>query len=518
MGHAGRWLAAIVFGLASAWAAARTSAAEAAHAADSQHPNILFIIYDDWGWREAGVYGCKWVKTPNFDRVAREGVRFDNCFTSNPKCSPCRASILTGRNTWQLESACCHNGVFSSKFAVYPDLLEQSGYFVGMAGKGWGPGDFAAGGFKRNPAGPSFNQYRSKPPTRAMGKTDYVRNFESFLKQRPAGKPFCFWMGFHEPHRAYEAGSGLRSGKQLADVQVPGYLPDTDTVRSDLLDYAVEVEWGDQQIGKALAALEAAGELDRTLIVVTSDHGMPFPFVKGQIFEDGFHLPLAMRWGAGIKPGRVVKDFVNVSDFAPTYLELAGLPAHPQMSGHSLKGILKSEKSGTIEKDRNVMLVGKERHDIGRPHDWGYPVRAIRTPEYLYVHNYFPDRWPAGNPETDYPNCDASPTKELIKSLGGYYYELTFGKRPERALYQISTDGDCLFNLINDPHYAAIADGLQAQMLDRLRAEKDPRALGNGRVFDTYHYTGANKNSYDAWLKARAAELSISAPSSAASK
>ncbi len=187
----------------------------------SPRPNILFIIYDDWGWRDAGAYGCSWVKTPNFDRVAREGVLFENCFTSNPKCSPCRASILTGRSTWQLEEACCHNGVFPSKFAVYPDLLEQSGYVVGLTGKGWGPGDFVAGGFKRNPAGPSFDKFKLQPPTPAMGKTDYVRNFEAFLKQRPDGKPFCFWMGFHEPHRAYEAGSGLARGKRLEDVKVP---------------------------------------------------------------------------------------------------------------------------------------------------------------------------------------------------------------------------------------------------------------------------------------------------------
>ncbi len=247
-------------------------------------------------------------------------------------------------------------------------------------------------------------------------------------------------------------------------------------MRSDLLDYAVEVEWGDQQVGKALAALEAVGELDRTLIVVSSDHGMPFPFVKGQIHEDGFHLPLAMRWGAGIKPGRVVKDFINVRDFAPTYLELAGLSMHPQMSGRSLRGILQSEKSGSIEADRNVMLVGKERHDVGRPHDWGYPVRAIRTPDYLYVQNYFPERWPAGDPETDYPNCDASPTKELLKALGGYYFDLSFGKRQPRELYKISNDGGCVFNLINDPFYAATADELQTRMLGILRSEKDPRA------------------------------------------
>src|SRR6186997_3089832 len=93
-----------------------TSAAEK----KSTRSNILFIIFDDWGWQHSGAYGCDWVKTPNFDRIAREGVLFKNAFTSNPKCSPCRASILTGRNSWQLEEAACHFGLFPSKFAVYP--------------------------------------------------------------------------------------------------------------------------------------------------------------------------------------------------------------------------------------------------------------------------------------------------------------------------------------------------------------------------------------------------------------
>ena len=273
----------------------------------------------------------------------------------------------------------------------------------------------------------------------------------------------------------------------------------------------MEVEWADSHIGKALELLEANGELENTLIVVTSDHGMPFPFVKGQIFEDGFHLPLAMRWGKEIKAGRVVEDFVNVRDFAPTFLEMAGLKSSSQMTGHSLVKTLQSEKSGWIDKSQNVMLTGKERHDLGRPNDWGYPVRAIRTPEFLYVHNYFPDRWPAGNPETDYPNCDASPTKELIKSLGGYYYDLSFGKRPADALFKLADDPECLRNLANDPFYANTMDELREKLFTTLRKEKDPRALGDGAIFDTYQFVGGNGKSYDTWLKRQSTKLEDSA-------
>lgn len=475
--------------------------------AQNTKPNILFVIFDDWGWRDSGAYGSDWVMTPNFDRVAREGVLFKNAFTSNPKCSPCRASILTGRNSWQLEEAMSHNGIFPSKFAVFPYLLEKAGYTIGLTGKGWGPGDFKSTGFKRNPAGPSFDEFKTTPPTTGISRNDYARNFEAFLKQRPAGKPFSFWMGFTEPHRAYERDSGVRSGKRLQDAKVPAYFPDTEIVRGDLLDYALEVEYADSHIGRALKLLEENGELENTLIVVTSDHGMPFPFVKGQIFEDGFHLPLAMRWGKTIKPGRVVEDFINVRDFAPTFLEVAGLKPHSQMTGRSLVKTLRSEKSGWIDPSQNVMLVGKERHDLGRPNDWGYPVRAIRTPEFLYVHNYFPDRWPAGNPETDYPNCDGSPTKELLKSLGGYYYDLSFGKRPPHALFRLSDDSECVRNLAHDPFFNATVEKLRAQMLAMLREEKDPRALGDGVIFDTYEWKGNRQRSYDTWLKRESFKL-----------
>src|SRR5262245_23411342 len=475
--------------------------ATAAHAADSR-PNILFIIFDDWnGSTHAGAYGCDWIKTPNFDRIAKEGVLFKNAFTSNPKCSPCRACILTGRNTWQLKEAVSHNGLFPAGFEVYPDLLEKAGYFVGLTGKGWGPGDFQTQAKRtRNPAGPGFNGLTQQVPASGIGRNDYPGNFAEFLKSRPKEQPFCFWMGFTEPHRAYEFDSGVRLGKKLDEIKVPAFLPDTDIVRRDLADYAIEVEWGDKQIGRALKILEDAGELNRTLVVVTSDHGMPFPYVKGQIHEDAFHLPLAMRWGDSIKPGRVVEDFVNVRDFAPTYLELAGLAVHPQMTGKSLAAILRSDKSGWIE-NRDVMLVGKERHDIGRPNDLGYPVRAIRTKDYLYVHNYHPERWPAGNPETDFGNCDPGPTKEVVKLLGGHFYELSFGKRLPDELYRLSDDPECVRNLANDLAFKQVAEDLRYKLVEMLKAEGDPRALGQTEVFDTYKYTAGRGKGYETWLQ-----------------
>jgi len=473
----------------------------AAEAGAPKRPNILIAIADDWSHGHAGVYGCRWIKTPAFDRVAREGVLFANAFTNNPKCSPCRASLLTGRNTWQLDEACNHFGIFPARWPVYPDLLERAGYHVGFTGKGWGPGDFRAGGFARNPAGKEYNTRKAKPPHLGVSGIDYASNFADFLAARKPGEPFCFWFGGQEPHRDYEEGVGRRSGKNPRDVTLPAYFPDSPVIRNDMLDYAVEVEWFDAQLGRILARLEEAGELDDTLVLVTSDHGMPFPRVKGQIYEHGFHLPLAVRWGARVGKGRVIEDFINVRDFAPTFLEAVGIEVPASMTGRSFLDILTSRKSGWVDPTRDRVLVGKERHDLGRPLDQGYPVRGVRTREFLYVLNYEPDRWPVGNPETGYRNCDDGPTKTLLISRFDEYYRLCFGKRPREELYRVTDDPDCVKNLAADPALRPVKQKLREDMEAALRQEGDPRVLGRGAIFDTYEYVGPRPHSYDAWLK-----------------
>jgi arylsulfatase A-like enzyme len=481
--------------------AAGMSVPRAAWAQSARRPNILFVIADDWGQDHAGAYGCGWIRTPSFDRVAREGVRFTHSFTSNPKCSPSRASILTGRNSWQLKEAVNHYSIFPSEFPVYPALLEKAGYFVGLTGKGWGPGDYRSTGFTHNPAGREYQSRKLNPPYKGISPNDYAANFEGFLAQRPKDAPFCFWLGTHEPHRAYEQGSGERAGRSPAEVVLPKYYPNHNTIRSDLLDYALEVEWVDRQLGLALRKLEQTGELDNTLIVVTSDHGMPFPRVKGQIYEHGFHIPMAVRWSAQVEAGRVVDDFINFRDLAPTFLEAAGLKPAPTMTGKSFLDVLKSGKAGIVDASRDVMLVGKERHDLGRPNDWGYPVRGIRTREFFYVRNYEPDRWPAGNPETGYRNCDPGPTKEFLLSGFDEYYRMSFGKRPAEELYHVASDPDCVKNLATDLKFAAVKRELRQRMDALLHEEGDPRALGHAEFFETIQYTGPRRHAYDTWLR-----------------
>jgi len=470
-----------------------------------QRPNILLAIGDDISWDGFSAYGTKYVNTPHFDRVAKEGIIFTNCFTSNPKCSPSRACLLTGKNTWELEEACCHYGIFSAKFKVYTDLLEESGYHVGYTGKGWAPGDYEAGGFKRNPAGPEYNMHRKKPPTKCISDKDYAKNFKEFLKKRPKGKPFCFWYGGHEPHRPYEKGSGIKSGKKIENVTVPDYLPDDDIVKSDILDYAYEIEWFDTHLGRMIKTLEDIGELDNTFIIATADNGMPFPRVKGQIYEDDNHLPLAICWKGVMKGGRKVEDFINFIDFAPTIMEIASLKPLEEMTGRSFLDIIKSDKSGQLTPSRDRVFIGKERHDLGRPGDVGYPVRAIRTREFLYLRNFEPSRWPTGNPETGYRNIDGSPSKSRVLELKEQgvdkYYNLAMGKRLAEELFQITKDPQCLNNLANDPKYAKVKKKLWEELKRVLEEQKDPRILGNGDTFDRYEYTGSKIHSWSHWIE-----------------
>jgi N-sulfoglucosamine sulfohydrolase len=216
------------------------------------------------------------------------------------------------------------------------------------------------------------------PPAAGIGNNDYAANFADFLNAAPRGQPWSFWYGSLEPHRAYEYGSGVaKGGKGLGDIdRVPGFWPDNETVRNDMLDYAFEVEHFDRHLGRMLAALEQRGLLENTIVIVTSDHGMPFPRVKGQAYDASNHVPLALMWKQGIKAiGRTVGDYLSFADIAPTLVEVAGLrwaqTGMQPTSGGSLTDILFSDKAGRIDPARDHVLVGKERHDVGRPNDAG---------------------------------------------------------------------------------------------------------------------------------------------------
>ena len=468
-------------------------------AQESTRPNVLVAIADDWSWGHASVLGTAWVDTPHFDRVCEEGVLFTRAYTPNAKCAPSRACLLTGRNSWQLGAAANHIAIFPPEYGGFVEALAASGYRAGFTGKGWGPGIAEdAAGRPRAITGERFAERRSQPPASGIANIDYAANFADFVAAGSDDpRPWVFWYGALEPHRGYEAGSGVRAGKDPSDIaHVPECWPDDPTVRGDMLDYAVEVEHFDAHLGRILGTLEAAGALDDTLVIVTSDHGMPFPRMKGQAYEGANHVPLAVRWPAGVPhPGRRVDDLVSLIDVAPTILRAAGVngAAHGMapVTGRSLAPLLGSDRAGRIDPTRDHVLIGKERHDVGRPHDHGYPIRGIVTARWLYLENFATDRWPAGHPLTGYLNCDGSPTKSLIlerrrEDVDWRAWELCFGRRPARELYQLDVDRDCVVNLAGRATSAAIEASLAERMTGRLTAEDDPRMRGDGDTFEGF--------------------------------
>ncbi len=461
-----------------------------------------------------GAYGGTLAKTPAIDKLAREGAIFENAFTENPKSAPSRACLVTGMHSWQLKEATNHYCHFPAEFRFYPHILMENGYEVGYTGKGWGPGVYDT---EYNPAGPEYNDIKLTPPYKGIRNIDYAANFETFLEKKGDDKPFCFWLGGYEPHRFYEQDSWKsEQGKSLADVDLPPFYPDNDIIRGDFLDYAVEVEWFDRHIGDAVEALRNAGELDNTLIIVTSDHGMPFPRIKAQLYEEGFHIPFIVYWKGKIKAGTRIEDFVAFPDVAPTIMEAVGIEKDEQMTGRSFYDVLTAKRSGNIDATRDHVLLCKERHDVGRINtegkDLGYPIRGIRTKKYIYLHNYKSDRWPVGNPEYDYKNCDSSPTKSYLLSLlpadpEYRYYQLAFGLRPEEELYDVINDPHCVNNLAYDPKYVDVKRMLRSDMEAKFAENNDPRMEGEGDVFDTYPYVGKQLDYSDPYfLNATAAK------------
>lgn len=473
-------------------------------------PNILFAIADDISYPHMGAYGCTWVNTPAFDRVADQGILFTNAYTPNAKCAPSRASILTGRNSWQLEEAGNHWPYYPDKFITYAEVLADNDYHVGYTAKGFAPGKPAK---HRQLTGKPYNEHKLEPPTQHISNNDYASNFAQFLQEKPGDQPFCFWYGSLEPHRRYEFGSSLANGKRLTEIdKVPSFWPENDSVRTDMLDYAFEIEYFDHHLQKMLALLEEKGQLDNTIVIVTADNGMPFPRVKANNYEYSNHLPLAIMWPDGIaNPGRTVTDFVSFIDFAPTFLELANIQSNKNnmqpITGKSLTEIFFNEKSGRINPERNYVLIGKERHDIGRPNDVGYPVRGIVTDKYLYIHNFEPDRWPAGNPETGYLATDGGATKTVILNQrrsgeNEHFWQLNFGKRPQEELYLIAEDSECINNLAFDMDYQNEMKQLKEQLFEKLKKQNDPRMAGNGEIFDEYAYANDNgRNFYQRYMQ-----------------
>lgn len=504
--------------------------------AAAKRPNILFFFADDWG-RYASIYQKvdgpgtmnDLIKTPNVDRIGREGVIFRNAHVCAPSCTPCRSSLLSGQYFWRTKRAAILQGaIWDSAIPSYPLMLRDAGYHIGKSYKVWSPGSPADAPYGQQQyayqkAGGDFNNF-SENVTAAVAKGAPVEeakkkilaqvhdNFDEFLKARQPGQPFCFWFGPTNTHRKWERGSG----KALWGIEpdsfkgkVPAFLPDVPEIREDLADYFGEAQAYDAAIGVMLAQVEQAGELDNTLIVISGDHGAPgFTHGKCNLYDFGTGVSLAIR-GPGIKAGRIIDDYVNLMDLCPTFLEAGGLKPTAEMTGRSLMPVLLSGKEGLVDQSRTWVVTGRERHvESARPGYLPYPQRSYRTKEYLYIINFEPDRWPMGDPyrldESTPPthselventhvtlqDMDSSPTKAWLVEHRDVpewkkYFDYAFAKRPREELYVLDKDPQQIHNVAADPDYATVRESLNQRLMDELKRTGDPRVIDNGKFFET---------------------------------
>jgi uncharacterized sulfatase len=488
-------------------------------------PNILFVISDDQSYQHTSFAGCKFIDTPGFDKVASEGIYFYNCYAGSPGCAPSRSSIVTGRHHWQNEQSGQHAASWMKDFVPFVDELAMNGYSVGRTGKGVAPFRYATTNDdklrrKENAAGPSFgnsmyNETEKQENPQGVNANNYTENFKYFIERIRGDKPFFYWFGAHEPHRGYEQDSWKKKDKHLKDVEVPGFLPDNDLIRGDLLDYAVEIEWFDSHLLKILTYLEEIGELDNTIVIVTADNGMPFPRAKANCYDYGVHVPLAIRYPKAIKSGSVSKTPVGFIEIAPTILEVTNTTPVNMMpiTGQSIWNII-TNKEDNYERP---VFSGRERHSSSRYLNKGYPQRSIRKGKYLMVWNMAPLRWPAGAPqkydekdttlllprfginangkyefEGVFADIDESPSKSFLienhqNDEVSEYFNLAVQKRPMYELYDIETDQFCTKNLAGLAAYISVENELKAILTEELQRTNDPRVLGPKEdIFDTY--------------------------------
>lgn len=504
-------------------------------AAAEKRPNILLLFADDWGkfasiYAEAGESGGinDIVATPNFDRIAGEGVLFRNAHVSAPSCTPCRSALLTGQHFWRTNTGAILRGaVWDASLPSFPLLLQESGYHIGYTHKVWGPGTPSNAPFTKEQnygkRGGRFNQF-SQNVTKMVGEGVALEeaksvlleetrgNFQDFLAAREEGEPFSYWFGPTNVHRKWIKGSG----KALWGIEpdslkgkMPPFLPDVHEVREDLADYLGEVAAWDAGIGVMLDELEKTGERENTLIVISGDHGAPgFPYGKCNLYGFGTNVTLSVT-GPGVKGGRVVDDFASLTDVAPTFLEAAGLPVPGVMTGRSLWPVLQSEKTGLVDETRTVVYTGRERHvEIARSDYSPYPQRAIRTAEHVLIINFRPDRYPLGDhyqlvdgitpPVEDLenetrvtlPDEDAGPTKAWLVGVRDTpewkaHFDWVYGKRPKYELYDLAEDPHETKNVADDPAYAAIKSDLERRLIDELTRTGDPRLIDDGKFFET---------------------------------
>ena len=437
----------------------------------ADRPNILLLTVDDMSCDSVGVFGSKLPgTTPNMDKLASQSLRFAHAHVTVGNCMPCRNVLFSGLYS--------HNnkveGFYQVKDPGWPhlvDLMKGAGYFTGIRGKVSHSAPYQPYAWDANlDTLPDGSKGHIKDP-----KSYGISTADGIAKAKAAGKPFCLVVNISDPHKPFW--SKARGGGKdpytpsrifkASEVPVPGFLFDDPQVREELALYYSSVRRADDCVGQVLAALKASGELDNTVVMFMSDHGMPLPFAKTQLYHHSTHTPWMVRWTGVTKAGSVDKQhMISAVDFLPTILDITGAPHPKRLDGRSYLPLL---KGGTQEGRDHVIKEYNE--NAGRSRD---PMRGVQTKKYLYLFN------PWSNGERVFATATtgtvtyrrmvdlASSSKSLSARLDLYKHRV-----PEE-LYDVTKDPDCLINLINQPKHQAELKELRAKLDAWMVRSKDP--------------------------------------------
>lgn len=444
---------------------------EATKEALLQLPNLVLIIADDMAWDDSSPYGHDSIMTPNLQKLADEGMRFDNGFVTISSCSPSRASIITGRYPHQTDAEELHWPLPESQI-TFVEKLKEKGYWTGAAGK-WHLGEAMRSRFDevREVDTSGFQL----PSGKAAKAGKFVETLEGeaqsgcadwipLMKARPKDKPFFLWLAALDPHRPYHPNI-IKDGSRPEEIKVPPYHPDTRAVRADYQLYYDEITRLDRYVGDVMKELDKQGVAENTMILFISDNGRPFPRDKTTLYDSGIKTPWIVRWPEKVAAGSVCSKIVSTVDIAKTFMRLGGI----ETIGQTFEGVDFSPLLTDPEKPiRDYIFAEKNWHDF-EDH-----VRAVRNERYKYIRNYYSDL-----PQT--PSADGlrSPTyvellrlkekDELTEPQKACFIE----PRPEEELYDTKLDPFELNNLASDERYAPLLRAMRAALADWEAKTKD---------------------------------------------
>ena len=410
--------------------------------AAAQPTNILIFIADDQGEGDLSIYGHPTLRTPNVDRLAREGMRFDNAFLTTSSCSPSRSSILTGRYPHSTGAEDLHMPLPAEQRTIARRLREES-YYSMSVGK-WHLGE--------------AEQKHWDVVVDCPGNDTAIEAVKA-LSERPADRPFFFWVASKDPHRPFDE-DAVPDPHDPADVVVPPYLPDHPLIRSDLALYYDEVTRFDSHVGKIVAELERQGVLDRTLIAYISDNGMPFPRAKTTLYDSGIRTPLIVRLPGTVPARTVQKGLFSVVDLAPTLLDLVGF------------GLGSAQGRSAAEMLRNPEAPGRDAiYAEANWHDFEQFSRAVRTERFLLIRNYYWEK-PLWNSVDSINSITWSGYLRMQRAgrLTAAQEFIFREPRPYEELYDLQVDPISLRSVVDDPAYRAELNTLRS-LLDNWRVE-----------------------------------------------